>query len=45
MQNLRQAGRTLRHIAAELTRQGVATKEGKGAWKHSAVAYILSRAA
>lgn len=45
MQRLRQAGRSLREIAAELTRQGVATKEGKGSWKHSAVSYILTRVA
>jgi DNA invertase Pin-like site-specific DNA recombinase len=45
MQQLREAGNTLRQIAAELTRQGIATKERQGAWTHSAVAYILSRAA
>jgi hypothetical protein len=45
MKKLREAGRTLRDIAAELTRQGIATKERQGAWIHSAVAYILARAA
>jgi DNA invertase Pin-like site-specific DNA recombinase len=45
MQQLRQAGRTLREIAAELTSRGIPTKGGNGSWKHSAVAYILSRAA
>jgi site-specific DNA recombinase len=45
MQQLRHAGRTLREIAAELTRQDFATKERQGAWTHSAVAYILARAA
>jgi DNA invertase Pin-like site-specific DNA recombinase len=45
MQQLRERGLTLREIAAELTRRGVPTKGGKGVWRHSAVAYILSRAA
>lgn len=45
MQQLRTEGRTFRGIAAELTRQGIPTKERQGAWSHSAVAYILSRVA
>lgn len=42
---LRQAGRSLREIADELTRRGVATKEGRPAWTHTAVNRILQRAA
>lgn len=45
MQSLRSAGTTFRAIAAELSRLGVATKEQRGGWTHSAVANILGRAA
>jgi len=45
MRDLRAAGKTLRQIAEELTRQGVPTKERKPRWTHTAVAYILARAA
>ena len=45
MQNLRAAGRTLRQIAAELTARQIFTKERKPRWTHTAVAYILGRAA
>jgi len=45
MRDLRAAGKTLRQIAEELTRQGVPTKERKPRWTHTAVAYILGRAA
>jgi len=45
MRDLRAAGKTLRQIAKELTRQGVPTKERKPRWTHTAVAYILGRAA
>jgi DNA invertase Pin-like site-specific DNA recombinase len=41
---LRATGHTLRQIAEELNRRGIATKEG-GSWKHTAVNRILSRAA
>ena len=34
-----------RKLKAELTRQGIATKECRGAWTHSVVGYILERAA
>jgi site-specific DNA recombinase len=43
MQSLKGAGHSLRAIAAELTSRGVATKENRGTWTHSAVAYILAR--
>ncbi len=36
-------GRSLRAIAAELTRAGVPTKEGRPAWDHSTVKRILAR--
>lgn len=42
---LRQHGLSLREIAAELTRRGVATKEGGTAWSHTTVARIVKRAA
>ncbi len=42
MTSLRAAGHTLRQIAAELTSQGISTKEG-GAWTHTAVARIIHR--
>lgn len=45
IQKLRQSGLSLRGIAAELTARGVATKERRGTWTHSAVATILKRAA
>jgi len=45
MRNLRAAGRTLREIAAELTARHIPTKERKSKWTHTAVAYILGRAA
>ena len=45
MRNLRAAGRTLRQIAAELTARQIPTKERKSRWTHTAVAYILARAA
>jgi site-specific DNA recombinase len=45
MRNLRAAGRTLRQIAAELTALNIPTKERKSRWTHTAVAYILGRAA
>ena len=45
MRELRDAGRSLREIAAELTKQGFPTKERKGDWTHKAVACILKRAA
>lgn len=41
MHELRTAGQPLRKIAAELSRRGIATKEGLANWTHSAVAYIL----
>ena len=45
MQQLRRGGQSLRQIAAELSRRGIATKERRGDWTHKAVASILSRAA
>jgi DNA invertase Pin-like site-specific DNA recombinase len=45
MRSLRAAGRTLRQIAAELTALQIPTKERKPRWTHTAVAYILARAA
>jgi site-specific DNA recombinase len=40
---LRADGYSLREIAEELTRQGIATKEGNSTWGHQAVAKILTR--
>ena len=45
IRSLRAAGRTLRQIAAELTSRNIPTKEGNQTWSHTAVAYILTRAA
>jgi len=45
MESLREAGQTLRDIAAELRRRGIRTKEGKTTWIHTAVSRILKRAA
>ena len=45
MKQLRTEGLTLRQIADALTDHGIATKEGKPAWSHSAVSYILKRTA
>jgi len=45
MQSLRAAGHTLRQIAAELTSRNIPTKEGHTQWSHTAVSYILTRAA
>jgi site-specific DNA recombinase len=41
--HLRADGYSLREIAEELTRQGIATKEGNSTWGHQAVAKILTR--
>jgi site-specific DNA recombinase len=43
MIDLRNAGYTLRQIAAELTERGISTKEGGSAWTHTAVGRILTR--
>jgi site-specific DNA recombinase len=43
--SLRASGHSLREIAVELTRQGIATKEGNASWSHQAVAKILNRKA
>jgi site-specific DNA recombinase len=45
LRQMRAAGHTLRAIAAELTRQGFLTREGKPTWAHTTVASILRRAA
>lgn len=45
MRHAREAGQTLRQIAAELTARAIPTKEGKPKWTHTAVAYILARSA
>lgn len=42
---LREAGESMRQIAAELTRRGILTKEGNTTWSHSSVQRILKRAA
>lgn len=44
MREMRVAGSTLRQIAATLTRENIATKEGRP-WSHTAVARILHREA
>lgn len=44
IRELRAAGQTLRDIAAELDRRGIATKNGKP-WSHSTIQRILERAA
>lgn len=44
MHELREAGESLRAIADELNRRGIATKQG-GEWKHTTVKGILARAA
>jgi DNA invertase Pin-like site-specific DNA recombinase len=43
MIDLREAGYTLRQIAATLTARGIVTKEGGTVWTHTAVARILDR--
>ncbi len=43
MRELAAGGMSLRGIAAELTRRGVATKEDRPSWDHSTVRRILSR--
>lgn len=43
MLHLRNAGRTLRQIAAELTVRGIPTKESRSAWSFTAVRRILMR--
>ena len=43
IKRLRLSGFSLQKIADELTSQGIATKEGKAPWKHTAVARILAR--
>ena len=43
IKSMRGEGQTLRQIAAELDRRGIATKEGNGHWTHTAVARILDR--
>lgn len=45
IQELRDAGLSLRRIADELTRRGVETKGGKTKWTHTTIARIVSRAA
>jgi DNA invertase Pin-like site-specific DNA recombinase len=40
---MRRAGKSYRAIADELTQRGVPTKQGRGDWKHSAVAGIVKR--
>jgi site-specific DNA recombinase len=44
MRQLRAAGHSLRDIAAELTRQGITTAEGKARWTHTTVNSILRAA-
>ena len=45
MKILRADGFTLRQIATALSDRGIPTKEGRASWTHSAVSYILKRAA
>ncbi len=40
---MRAAGKSYRAVADELTERGVATKQGRGGWRHSAVAGIVAR--
>ncbi len=40
---MRDSGKTLREIAAELSRRGIPTKNGKQQWTHQSVAAILAR--
>lgn len=42
---LHNAGLSLRKIADELTNRGIPTKEGNSTWKHTTIARILNRAA
>lgn len=42
---LREAGESLRGIAAELNRRGIATKDGKASWSHSTVQRLVARKA
>jgi hypothetical protein len=44
VRDLRQAGESMRAIAAELTARGIPAKNGD-TWKHSTIQRILSRAA
>ena len=44
IRELKAEGYSLRAIAAELDNAGIPTKDGKGAWKHTTVNSILSRA-
>jgi len=45
IRRLRSEGESLRKIAAELTRRGIPTKEGKDTWTHTAVNRIVKRIA
>lgn len=45
LNQMRADGHTLRDIAAELTRQGFLTQEGKPTWSHTTVSRILQRSA
>lgn len=43
VRQLRDAGESMRQIAAELTRRQIATKDGRREWKHSTIQSILNR--
>ena len=43
IRDMRDAGKSYRAIAAELTRRGVPTKQGRGSWKYSAIVGIVGR--
>lgn len=45
IRQLREAGESLRGIAAELNRRQVATKDGRNVWSHSTIQRIVERAA
>jgi DNA invertase Pin-like site-specific DNA recombinase len=45
IRDMRQAGESLRAIAAKLNEKGIATKQGRGEWTHGQIQSILKRAA
>ena len=45
VRQLREAGESLRGIAAELNRRGIPTKDGRPAWSHSTIQRLVDREA
>ncbi len=45
VRELKEAGRSLREIASELSSRGIPTKDGNATWTHTAVNRIIQRAA